>query len=1195
MPDIIYRITVQNEATAGITAATGELERMGQTAQLHTQSIAGVGTAMERTGAQGTNFGGVLHELEGHFGQLITLATGVGLAFSAEQLFKGTLEKTQEISGEVYKLRQQLGGTAEDASRLRTIFEETGISIDAGTRALDRLSKGLAGAAQDADGLVIPAGAVVKTLNSLGIETEDSTGKLKSMAEILPLLGDRVSHMADGAEKTALMMTLMGRSGADMLPVFNLNGEALKKLAEESDKFGLTLSGKQLDDMHRFTLQQREMNAEWSGMQLQIGMQVIPVLKVLLGLVQDGEASFKDIAAAVEDFAGTIHDLGTEIDKTFPGLSALLSLIPGGGSKPSAGSAPSSGGGGGIDWGNVLKDAVAGAAVGGIAGTILPGPGTVVGALIGGAAGAAAGIHGHATGGPAQGLFRVGEAGEEVVYAPGGAHVFSNDQSRAMGLIGGGLPGYRTGTGNAIADEISDWADAHEGLGGLTARQLAEVLITGAHYETGIIDANDWPYAGGPFSFDDTSPGYPHGGGNGGTWSAATRLGYDVHSASSSLNYFLAHDQLSSAAGAIKAALDAGSAMASASFEYERLVERPDMNTVASRGGGAWSGSAAVAARMVAAAYAAGAAAPPAAQVTAPGVGASDASQGVIGVGGGGAAAGSSPGGNPDNPDISGGAPPVGSSPSVIDPATQGQPIIGGVVSGGTAAVTVPATRGSPGQTITTAPAPSIAAGTPVGGAGTAAPGGVVAAVPDSITGGIGQPSAAGDYGVGQAAASVPMAPNGQRPAVAGFDWPAEQAKLGRMAQPTSSGAQLYTLARLIATLVEQGDAEAAVRMLSTVPAAGFQTLVAEVRAIIQQDQKEAGKAVDELDPRLANIAERAAPAAAANVPPPAFPQGLFQQQIDNQLHPQGVQAQVFRAGQAIAEAIEASDIPGAIKLLGMVPKDNFDAVVAQAQGLLTNYATQNRLTASQLTELQARLNAAESGAAGTVATSTTPGYIDTSQPVPFQQGIFDQQIQNVLHPKSIAAQVFTAAQAIAVAVEMGNRAGAIHLLGMVPPDDFDQVVSQVRAFLQAYATQNRLTADQLAGLSASLNAAEAGAAPTVATSTLPAYVAGDQQGLIGGRKWSVDPATGKVVLGAAQYGAGDAPQDYHTDPTTGRLIASPRAAPAAAAAAPATATHVTVNVHATPTSSTDPALSALIRALDEYLKRMGQPGLVPA
>lgn len=111
----------------------------------------------------------------------------------------------------------------------------------------------------------------------------------------------------------------------------------------------------------------------------------------------------------------------------------------------------------------VVGGAIAGMKAGAVAGSIVPGAGTVGGMLIGGVGGALIGfgvgtaVEGLASGGTVGrgGMFLVGEKGPELVNLPTGSTVFSNSQTRGMGNTINVSVNGRVGASDAELDDIA--------------------------------------------------------------------------------------------------------------------------------------------------------------------------------------------------------------------------------------------------------------------------------------------------------------------------------------------------------------------------------------------------------------------------------------------------------------------------------------------------------------------------------------------------------------------------------------------------------------------------------------------------------------------------------------------------------------------------------------------------------------------
>lgn len=181
---------------------------------------------------------------------------------------KDGLDAFKETGGETLKLQRLMGGTAEEASRMRFAFAQSGIGADAAATSMGAFSKKIV--------------ENTSTLGDLGIKATDATGKIRPMGELLPELAEKFKRMPAGAEKTALAMQLFEDAGADLLPFLNKGKAGIDELTKASDKYGMTLSGPQLDALKANKTAQREWETSIQGVKLQIGAALMPTLNQLI-------------------------------------------------------------------------------------------------------------------------------------------------------------------------------------------------------------------------------------------------------------------------------------------------------------------------------------------------------------------------------------------------------------------------------------------------------------------------------------------------------------------------------------------------------------------------------------------------------------------------------------------------------------------------------------------------------------------------------------------------------------------------------------------------------------------------------------------------------------------------------------------------------------------------------------------------
>ncbi len=229
------------------------------------------------------------------------VAAGVAIAikFGADSV--ATFKK---VAGEVGKLKRVTGLTTEDSSRLAFSFKQTGVDAEKGTKGMQILSKNLENAADGGK----KAAAMTKLL---GTGFTDAQGKVLPMSKLMPKLADRFASMPDGAKKTALAMKLFGKSGTDLLPFLNKGAAGMKELADKSDKFGNTLSDKQLDALKQSKQAQRDWDAAMQGLQVTLGANLLPLLTQGANMInQVAVPAFQGMAEWVHKNEGMFTALG---------------------------------------------------------------------------------------------------------------------------------------------------------------------------------------------------------------------------------------------------------------------------------------------------------------------------------------------------------------------------------------------------------------------------------------------------------------------------------------------------------------------------------------------------------------------------------------------------------------------------------------------------------------------------------------------------------------------------------------------------------------------------------------------------------------------------------------------------------------------------------------------------------------------
>ena len=186
-------------------------------------AINGISGAMGKLNSASNTATGTLKRLAGGAGGL-----GGALGMLAPALSVGGLVTmaTNSIKGAaaMYDLSQKTGVSVEALARFKKAASVSGTDIESVSKAIMKLSKGMNEAAQSGKG------PVAEAFKTLGLSVTDATGKLKTGDQMMIEIADKFKAMPNGVEKTALALQLFGRSGAEMIPMLNMGGDAIDKL-----------------------------------------------------------------------------------------------------------------------------------------------------------------------------------------------------------------------------------------------------------------------------------------------------------------------------------------------------------------------------------------------------------------------------------------------------------------------------------------------------------------------------------------------------------------------------------------------------------------------------------------------------------------------------------------------------------------------------------------------------------------------------------------------------------------------------------------------------------------------------------------------------------------------------------------------------------------------------------------------------
>lgn len=210
----------------------------------------------------------------------------------AVQGVKRLVSESINLGAKIDEVNQKTGVSVELLGRWYGAMDQAGMGLDNVAKAAIEANKSIS-AAQEAGSKQAAA------FSALGIKTTDASGRLRGAEEILFEIADRFNETEDGAAKTAVAVALLGKSGADMIPVLNKGSEEIKNLGIAVGADFAANSAKFNDNMSKIRMQ-------FSQLSVDVANELLPGLisisdgfeknntavKLLVGLIKTLETSF---------------------------------------------------------------------------------------------------------------------------------------------------------------------------------------------------------------------------------------------------------------------------------------------------------------------------------------------------------------------------------------------------------------------------------------------------------------------------------------------------------------------------------------------------------------------------------------------------------------------------------------------------------------------------------------------------------------------------------------------------------------------------------------------------------------------------------------------------------------------------------------------------------------------------------------
>lgn len=252
----------------------------------------------------------------GQMGKTMTYAGGIIVG-----TLGGMLISTAKAGDEISKLSQKLGISTELLSGYKVAAELSGSSVGGFAIGMRNLANHMVAANTGGK-------ESQEIFKALGVSYADNEGRLRPLNEVMLDVADRFSQMEDGETKLSLATHVLGRSGMELIPMFNEGREGLKRYWEEAKRTGVILSKDAAQSCVDFNDALTILKVGIGGTAKEIALQLMPMATALITKAKEVVIQVREWIAEHPALVKWITESGLKLGILLTGAGMFLIMIP---------------------------------------------------------------------------------------------------------------------------------------------------------------------------------------------------------------------------------------------------------------------------------------------------------------------------------------------------------------------------------------------------------------------------------------------------------------------------------------------------------------------------------------------------------------------------------------------------------------------------------------------------------------------------------------------------------------------------------------------------------------------------------------------------------------------------------------------------------------------------------------------------
>lgn len=229
-------------------------------------------------------------------GDLRSLAASFAGAFAVKSIFdfgRAILAETDATA----KLADSLGMGIAELQGWQYAADQSGVAAGLLTASIVKVQKATADAAAG-------QGAAASLFRKLGVEAEDTDGKLRPVSGVLSDILTALQGMEDTTARNALLVQMFGDQGLKLVPLLEEGTEGVAALRAEIAELGIGISGEFAQDAQQFSGDMTRLKLSFRGLMIQgLG----PLLPVLIDFAKAGTEVMKIVVGVSREVGGWLR------------------------------------------------------------------------------------------------------------------------------------------------------------------------------------------------------------------------------------------------------------------------------------------------------------------------------------------------------------------------------------------------------------------------------------------------------------------------------------------------------------------------------------------------------------------------------------------------------------------------------------------------------------------------------------------------------------------------------------------------------------------------------------------------------------------------------------------------------------------------------------------------------------------------